>query len=188
MVIKINYQDFFDWVHHDAIYFPPAIKSFAFSDIHEKVLQKIIEEEVLYFYEKVLEQEAPSQIHVFLRLMKIDTIMSIDIEQSDTSHIYLFVNAIIVIHLLNNRKEMENDFRYGLLHELVHSADLTAIKKAFTDVETVEADRDPKFSYTQLEWPLKLLRLYRDEGVAVLCAHLFARFPSELFQNEVNEQ
>lgn len=187
MVIKINYQDFFDWVHHDAIYFPPAIKSFAFSDIHEKVLQKIIEEEVLYFYEKVLEQEAPSQIHVFLRLMKIDTIMSIDIEQSDTGHIYLFVNAIIVIHLLNNRKEMENDFRYGLLHELVHSADLTAIKNAFSDVETVEADRDPKFSYTQLEWPLKLLRLYRDEGVAVLCAHLFARFPSELFQNEVNE-
>ena len=186
MVIQINHQDFFEWLHNEASFFPPAIKSFAFSDIHEKVLQKIIEEEVLYFYETVLEQEAPSQILVFIRLMRSNTIMSIDTEQSDTGHIYLFVNGMFVIQFLNNRKEMENDFRYGLLHELVHAADLTAIKNAFSDVETVEADRDPKFSYTLLVWPLNLLRLYRNEGVAVLCACLFARFPSELFKTEVS--
>lgn len=185
MVIQINHQDFFEWLHNEASFFPPAIKSFEFSDIHEKVLQKIIEEEVLYFYETVLEQEAPSQILVFLRLMKSDTIMSLDTAQSDTGHIYLFVNGVIVIQLLNNREETENDFRYGLIHELVHAADLTAIKNAFSDLDTVEADKDPKFSYTQLEWPLKLLRLYRDEGVAVLCARLFARFPSELFKTGV---
>jgi len=176
MVIQINYQDFFEWFHKQTKDIAPSAKSFKFTNIHKKLLQTIIEEEVLYLYETVLEQEAPFQIHVFFKIMDAEQ-MAVDIRKSDAGHVYLYVNGMTVVKFLNNRKEKESYFRNHLLHELVHSADLTALKNSREDLIEVKYELNPKFSYRQLEQPLRLLQRYRDEGVAVLFARLFARFP-----------
>lgn len=148
------------------------------TEIHERDLQKIIEDEVIYLYEEVLGEEAPFQVHVFIQDMRWTTAMGYDPKRSDPSHIYLFLNTRTVKDYLND-KDKESDFRFFLLHELVHSADVAAIKKQCDYIDVVRSSRDTRFSYTRLLWPLRVLDLYRSEGVAELCSHILLRSPAE---------
>lgn len=149
------------------------------TDSGERKLQNVIKEEVTYLYKEVLEQELPVLVHVFVKYIAGSTLMLFDSGQSDSSHIFIEMGVFRVKDFLDHQETKKNDFHFWLLHELIHSVDVTALKNAINYLEDIEVNRSPGFDYSLLECPMKLLNLYRDEGVATLCAQLFARYPSE---------
>ena len=182
MVIKINYKEYLEERRAYMNFCSynqnnkKTIKPFVFIKSHEIVLQKIIEEVVRYLYEEILEQEAPFQVHVSLRRMGRHSVMGFDGQLSDKDHLYLVFHGEKVIDFLNNRETKENDFKYCLLHEMIHSTDQVVIKETINVQRVVEQYKN---YYEKLEYPLAFLCDLRIEGVATLCAKLFSKWPSE---------
>lgn len=186
MVIKINYKEYLEerrsYMNFCSYYQnnKKTIKPFVFIKSHENALQKIIEEVVRYLYEEILGQEAPFQVHVFLQRMGKHSVMGFDAQLSDKDHLYLVFQGEKVIEFLNNRKTKENDFKYCLLHEMIHSTDQIVIKETLNAIRNIR-----KFNnlfdgkYDKLEYPLMFLCDLRTEGVATLCASFFSKWPSE---------
>ena len=195
MVIKIYYEKFIkernaiiDNFKKNSIRRKPDVQTFQFTQKHVKTLQKVVEDEVRYLYEQILEKDLPWQIHIDLYLASHKYGGYFNHIDSDENHIHVSLNGDYVIDFLNDTVENDNKFRTILFHELIHATDMTILKQQQMEYDMVQNDNE----YARLKWPMHLLKTYRDEGIATLCASLLSRTfhdfdNSSLFINIVME-